>query len=115
MTRLIRSIATALALTLSLSSAASAYDWKILGGDQDVYASTTRLPLVAVGDDDGDIAADGACVEACDDCCCDCIGNWYDNTAVFVASDAWKGIGDFFFNNNFGYRTGFNTGHRLLG
>jgi hypothetical protein len=45
--------------------------------------------------------------------CCDCIGNWWDNTLVFVAGDSWKGVGDAGSNNSFGIRSGFNTGFAL--
>jgi hypothetical protein len=46
------------------------------------------------------------------------MGSWRDNTIVFIGSDAWKNFGDaalatpgnVSLSNNFGYRTGFNTG-----
>ena len=48
--------------------------------------------------DDLVLATDTACCDAsscdscgtCDGCCCDPIGNWYDNTVLFLGSDAWK-------------------------
>jgi hypothetical protein len=70
-------------------------------------------------DDAGTCGAAAHC-DDCDDCCDDCIGNWRDNTVVFLASDAWSNIGDSVSagnafgsvrtQGNFGYRTGFNTG-----
>jgi hypothetical protein len=110
MKRLALSLVAAVALAGGFSHTSSAYDWTTLSGDQDVYASTTRLPLVAIGDCTGD----AGCMDSCDDCC-DCIGNWYDNTLVFSAADGWRNAGDIDFPSNFGFRTGFNTGHRLFG
>ncbi len=54
---------------------------------------------------------------------CGCTGNWYDNTVVFMGADGWKNIGDaavsslgdVSLSNNFGYRTGFNTGLAVFG
>jgi hypothetical protein len=45
------------------STGSSANDWFTSSARQDVYASTTQLPLVAIGD------CNGGC--ACDDGCCD--------------------------------------------
>src|SRR5262245_21942839 len=98
MTRLALSLLTAIALTSSFSNSSSAYDWTTLSGDQDVYASTTRLPLVAIGD----CAGDAGCYDACDDCGCGCIGNWFDNTYVWAGGDAYKSIGDRLTNINGG-------------
>lgn len=59
------------------------------------------------------VAGNGACGG---NACCDCIGNWWDNTVVFVAGDSWKGFGETpggGWNNNFGIRSGFNTGFAL--
>src|SRR2546423_9124 len=53
-------------------------------------------------------AAACGCSSACDDCCGH--GNWWDNTAAFVASDAWRTRLDDDYPGNFGFRTGFNTG-----
>jgi hypothetical protein len=112
MKRLALSLVAAIALAGGFSHTSSAYDWTILNGaSEDVYASTTRLPLVAIGDCTGD----AGCFDACDDCGCDCVGNWYDNTLVFAAADGWRNAGDFFLPSSFGFRTGYNIGHRLLG
>jgi len=43
-------------------------------------------------------------------CCDDCIGNWWENTAIFFASDSWRTRADDDYPGNFGFRTGFNTG-----
>src|SRR5437867_4106589 len=94
MKRLALSTAAALALTMGLTSATSAYDWMNLGvANNDVYAATTRLPLVQINDCTGACDCNNGCNLNCDDCC-DCIGNWYDNTLLFVASDAWTNFGD---------------------
>lgn len=51
--------------------------------------------------------------QSCQACCPPCMGNWWDNTAIFGGGDAWKGVGELQaggYGNNFGLRTGFNTG-----
>jgi hypothetical protein len=58
----------------------------------------------------------GTCDLDCDDLCDDCIGNWWDNTAIFLAGDGWKGLGEIpagGYGNNFGIRSGVNTGFAL--
>ena len=61
-----------------------------------------------------DVGCDNGCDSGCDGyCACDCIGNWWDNTTIFLAGDGWKGVGEIpagGYGNNFGLRTGFNTG-----
>jgi hypothetical protein len=120
MTRLALSLFAALALTGGFANRSSAYEWDALGSEQDVYSSTTLLPLVAIGDCTGD----SACDEACDDCGCGCIGNWHDNTYVFGGGDVYKSLGDRITNinggtggltNSFGTVVGFNTGFGLGG
>ena len=120
MTRLTLSLFAAIALAGGFANSSSANDWTTLGSDQDVYNSTTRLPLVAIGDCDGE----AGCVEACDDCGCDCIGNWHDNTYVWAGGDVYKSIGERITNINggtgaltdsFGTVFGFNTGFGLGG
>lgn len=62
--------------------------------------------------------------DVCDDCLvgCDCIGDWRDNTYVWLAGDTYKGLGDRITNINggtgaltgsFGIVGGFNTGFAL--
>ena len=62
----------------------------------------------------------GGCGEACD-CEDDCLGNWVDNTQVWLGGESYKSIGDSFgivpalpiqigLQNSFGLVTGFNTG-----
>jgi hypothetical protein len=71
MKRLALSLVAAVALMGGLRSTASAYDHFTSGMAQDVYASTTQLPLVAINDCSGYAGCDGAC-DSCD--CCDCCG-----------------------------------------
>ena len=57
----------------------------------------------------------------CAPACCDCIGNWRDNTVVWLGGDAYKSIGDSVqppgpgagFMNSAGVVGGFNTGFGL--
>lgn len=68
---------------------------------------------------DGDGKGDGK-GKGCGD---ECVGNWRDNTQVWVGADAYKSIGDqgmpgffplpFAIGNSFGAVTGFNTGLAL--
>ena len=62
----------------------------------------------------------GGCGSGCDDDC-DCIGNWRDNTQVWLGGESYKSIGDSIgitpaipfqigLSNSFGLVTGFNTG-----
>lgn len=44
-----------------------------------------------------------------------CKEGFFQNTLVFLAGDGWKNIFDDDDNNNFGFRTGFNSGIDLLG
>jgi hypothetical protein len=80
---------------------------------------TSQEPTLAAKDvaSDETYSAGGCNSCGCDDTCgCDCIGNWWDNTAIFVAGDAWKGLGEIpagGYGNNFGVRSGFNTGFAL--
>ena len=48
-----------------------------------------------------------------DACCCDGIGTWWDNSLIFFAGDGWSNRVDNSQNNNFGFRTGINTGFAL--
>lgn len=74
MIRLTLSSAAALALTLGLGSVASATDWLMANSGRDeVYTSTTQLPIVAIDGCNG--GCNGNC-GACDGCgdCGDCDG-----------------------------------------
>ena len=60
-------------------------------------------------------AVEGSEVQAecyASDCTASCYGRGRlcDNTAFFFAGDGWKTTADYFLNNNFGCRFGFNTG-----
>jgi hypothetical protein len=71
MKRLALSLAAAVAILGGTASSTLAYDWTAMDAAQNnVYTSTTQLPLVAIGDCNGDIACG-----ACDDCC-DCCLSW---------------------------------------
>lgn len=79
-------------------------------------ATVSFLDYIAGGGKDGGKDGDGK-GKGCGD---GCVGNWRDNTVVFLASDAWTNIGDTAtagnafgqsrVQSNFGFRTGFNTG-----
>ena len=68
MKRLVLSLVAAVALVGGQSSTASAYDHFASGMAQDVYASTTQLPLVAINDCTGYAGCDTGC-DSCGDCC----------------------------------------------
>jgi hypothetical protein len=89
------------------------------GAFQHDYYLTSQEPTLAAKDvPTQDNYSAGDCESCgCNDACgCDCIGNWWDNTVIFVAGDAWKGLGEVpagGWGNNFGVRSGFNTGFAL--
>jgi hypothetical protein len=86
MKRLALSLVSVLALMGGLVSTSSAFDWS--GAHQDVYASTTQLPLVAIGDCTGD----SACA---DDCCDSCGGSIvFDIELTFVKYGQEGGVTD---------------------
>jgi hypothetical protein len=93
MKRLALGLVAAVALVGGFGKKCWAFDWTMPGANQDVYASTTRLPLVAIGD----CAADCAC----DDFCCDsCYGGLivdadllflqFHQNAAFLADDVFN-------------------------
>lgn len=49
----------------------------------------------------------------CDECNDGCRGGILDNTEIFVGGDAYQSVGDLEFGNNFGVRSGFNSGFGL--
>ncbi|HTN76914.1 MAG TPA: DUF6666 family protein [Pirellulaceae bacterium] len=95
-------------------------DVQLLAGD------TFRLPPVEATRGDGDFflrsQSEGLVTDAapCDVCAAPCdacgIGNWWDNTELFLGADAFASVGDSpagGFGNNFGVVTGFNSGFAL--
>lgn len=61
-------------------------------------------------DDQGEELPSESCAGGCSDCCdCD-FGTAWENTSFFLAADGWRTRLDDDDANNFGFRTGFNTG-----
>jgi hypothetical protein len=82
------------------------------GAPQPVLAQDPNASLMggAMGCTAGCTTGCDAC-QGCQACCPTCMGNWWDNTLIFGGGDAWKGAGEVLgTSNNFGLRTGFNTG-----
>ncbi len=102
------------------------------GSNSQVVPTTAGSNLVLVGESDAQFALSSfdECVsnggEDSDlkgDCCGNCVGNWRDNTEVWIGADAYKSLGDsglsgfsplpFAIGNSFGAVAGFNTGLAL--
>ncbi|MBI2480812.1 MAG: hypothetical protein HYV60_19950 [Planctomycetia bacterium] len=100
------------------ASAAEPLPW--VGESDDQVALTSFFDRISGGGKGGDGKDGDGKGKGCGD---ECVGNWRDNTEVWVGADAYKSIGDggfsgfaplpFAIGNNFGAVTGFNSGLAL--
>lgn len=91
------------------------------------YASTSSTSNFLAGADEAAPAPSGNSSVSCSSCngcqvCCDDLGNWRDNTLVWIGADGYKSLGDTVqppggatgFMDSAGFVGGFNTGFRLI-
>jgi hypothetical protein len=87
-------------------------EWPVHHPAQEAFGPASDTSgLVVRANDSGCTDCDAGCADECG-----CVGNWLDNTEVFLGGDAYAALGDFpagGFGNSFGLVSGFNTGFGL--